>query len=86
VDKLNDITNTIATVFNSHTISMTGGLDARMIFSSMLANNVKPNLVYGVGNTLLTNTKDRDLEINKLYTEKFWFESSYNELGYTRKI
>jgi len=71
VDKLNDITNTIATVFNSHTISMTGGLDARMIFSSMLANNVKPNLVYGVGNTLLTNTKDRDLEINKLYTEKF---------------
>jgi len=71
VDKLNDITNTIATVFNSHTISMTGGLDARMIFSSMLANNVKPNLVYGVGNTPLTNTKDRDLEINKLYTEKF---------------
>ena len=69
--KLKTTTGIIAKVFNSHTISMTGGVDARMIFASMLANNIKPNLVYGVGNTVLTSTKERDLEINKIYANRY---------------
>jgi len=68
---LNDKVRIISHIFKDITISMTGGLDSRMIFSSMLANKVSPKLVYGVGNTSLTNTKNRDLEINKIYAERY---------------
>lgn len=52
-------------------ISMTGGLDSRIMLAAFLANGIKPRIVYGVGNSVITNTKERDLEINKIYAEKF---------------
>ncbi len=52
-------------------ISMTGGLDARMVMSSYLAAGVKPHLYYGTGNSFITNTFIQDKEIDKLFSEKF---------------
>ncbi len=69
-------TRIIATAFDDITLSMTGGLDSRLIFSSMVANGVKPKIVYGIGNSILTNTKPRDLEINKIYASKFKLQLS----------
>lgn len=57
--------------FKTITISMTGGLDSRMVLAGFLSNNIKPNITYGVGNSQITNTKNRDLEINKIYSENF---------------
>lgn len=57
--------------FKTITISMTGGLDTRVNLAGFLSNNIKPNLVYGVGNSLLTGTHNRDLEIVKIYAKKF---------------
>lgn len=57
--------------FENITVSMTGGLDSRVVLSSFLGLEVKPNIVYGVGNTGLTNTKGEDLKINKIYESKF---------------
>lgn len=57
--------------FDNITINMTGGLDSRLILSSFLSEGIKPNIIYGVGNSLLTDTKDRDLELNEIYAKKF---------------
>lgn len=57
--------------FGTPTISMTGGLDARMLLASYLSIGIKPDLYYGKGNTFLTNTFDQDLEIDRLYSKKF---------------
>lgn len=52
-------------------ISMTGGLDARIVLSTYLSAGVKPHLYYGVGNSFITNTYNEDKEIDKLFSEKF---------------
>lgn len=57
--------------FGKPTIAMTGGLDARMLLASYLANGVKPDLYYGTGDSLITNTKDQDKQIDRLYSELF---------------
>lgn len=48
-------------------ICMTGGLDSRMTLAGMLAEGIKPHMYYGVGNSLLTNTKAPDLTIDQMY-------------------
>ncbi len=52
-------------------ICMTGGVDSRTAMASLLANDIKPEMYYGIGNSLLTNTTLGDLEVNKVYAEKF---------------
>lgn len=52
-------------------ISMTGGLDSRIILSIFLKHNIKPDLYYGVGNNSITNTKNEDLVINQKFSEKY---------------
>lgn len=64
----------ISNNFSKVTVSMTGGLDSRIIMAALLKNGVKPQIVYGVGNSPLTNTKNKDLEINKMYADKFNLE------------
>lgn len=64
----------ISNNFNKITVSMTGGLDSRIIMAALLKNGVKPQIVYGVGDSPLTNTKNKDLEINKMYADKFSLE------------
>ncbi len=52
-------------------ICMTGGIDSRTAMATLLSAGIKPEMYYGIGNSLLTNTTLGDLEINKLYSEKF---------------
>lgn len=69
---LQKITRKIVKCFNGDIgVCMTGGLDARMILAAFLSNGCKPVLTYGVGNSQLTNTKNGDLEVDKIYSERF---------------
>lgn len=52
-------------------INMTGGLDSRLVLSSYLSVGIKPILIYGIGNSLLTNTFSQDLEIVKIFSKKY---------------
>jgi hypothetical protein len=64
-------TMTINSSFKKITIGTTGGLDSRIILAAFLNKGIKPQIIYGVGDSILTNTKNKDLEINKIYAEKF---------------
>lgn len=68
---LNKVTKTVCENFGSPVLCMTGGLDSRMNFASVLGNGYLPTLLYGVGNSILTDTKDMDLTINKMYSSLF---------------
>ena len=57
--------------YGAPVISMTGGLDARMVLASYLAAGLKPHLYYGTGNSLITNTYNQDREIDKQFSKKF---------------
>ena len=57
--------------YGNATISMTGGLDARMVLAANLAAGAKPDIYYGTGNSFITNTHDKDREIDEIYCEKF---------------
>lgn len=63
--------NIISDVFPKININMTGGIDSRIILALFFSINKKPNIVYGFGNSGITNTKKEDLEINKIYAKKF---------------
>lgn len=57
---------------NSIGLHMTGGLDTRTVFSAFSAVGCTPNvLMYGVGNTELTNTKKEDMRIVLEYARRF---------------
>jgi len=64
-------TKTICDAYGKPALCMTGGLDSRLCFAPVLANGLKPDLYYGVGNSILTDTKEMDLKINQMYAEKF---------------
>ena len=57
--------------FNSPSICMTAGLDARISLATYLSVGAKPNLYYGIGNSFLTNTQDTDLQIDHKFEEAF---------------
>jgi len=52
-------------------LQQTGGLDNRTIFSALMNLGVKPRTFYGIGNTVLTNTKNSDLSIVHKYKDRF---------------
>lgn len=52
-------------------IHQTGGLDNRTVFAAFLSTGIKPDILYGVGNSVLSNTLDEDLNICKMYVEKY---------------
>lgn len=56
---------------NEIALCVTGGLDSRMILSSFLVTGTKPVLYYGTGNSILTNTHQEDLDVNKMYATKY---------------
>ena len=67
--------------YGAPTISMTGGLDARMTMSSYLAAGIHPSLYYGTGNSFITNTHNEDKEIDEIFSKKFdleFFDESWN--------
>jgi len=47
----------------------TGGLDSRMVLSALLDQQNEPLLLYGIGNSSLTNTQNTDLEIVRQVAE-----------------
>jgi hypothetical protein len=50
---------------------MTAGLDARTSLATYMSAGAKPNLYYGVGNSFLTNTQQKDLDIDSLFEKEF---------------
>lgn len=70
-DNLIKKTRVICDAYGTPALSMTGGLDSRLCIAPVLVNGVKPDLYYGVGNSILTDTKEMDLRINQMYSEKF---------------
>lgn len=62
----------IAKVFGENIrLHQTGGLDSRTIFAGLMSVGCKPKIMYGEGNSVLTNTKNEDLSINAIYAKKF---------------
>lgn len=55
-------------------LSATGGLDTRTILAALLDQQVKPQLLYGVGNSKITNTKRTDLKIVRQLADGFDLE------------
>jgi len=47
---------------DSVALNATGGLDTRTVLAALLDRGIEPGLIYGVGNSNLTNTKRSDLE------------------------
>ncbi|WP_247730622.1 hypothetical protein [Halovivax limisalsi] len=52
-------------------IQATGGLDSRMVLASVLTHGHEPTILYGVGNSNLTNTETADLEVAKAYADRY---------------
>lgn len=67
------ITKIIKQRFGEHGVSvlLTGGLDSRIVMSSLLSENISPAAYYGVGNSPLAPTTQNDYEVVKKYCEKF---------------
>ena len=61
----------ITKVLGNPDIFMTGGLDARISLASYLSIGAKPSLHYGVGDSVITNTKKNDLEIAKIFSHRY---------------
>uniref|UniRef100_UPI000A4C8EA6 hypothetical protein n=3 Tax=Vibrio TaxID=662 RepID=UPI000A4C8EA6 len=87
----------ISSKFSNISLCMTGGLDSRVVLSSYLSSGCSPSLLYGEGNSGLTNTKKKDLEIVEIIESKLglkldkmdwstneWFIKHWEPL--TRKI
>ena len=64
----------MAAAYGAPCISMTGGLDARIVLSTYLSAGVKPHLYYGTGNSFITNTFNKDKEIDLLLSKNFDFK------------
>lgn len=52
-------------------IFMTGGLDARISLATYLGIGAKPTLNYGIGNSIITNTKKEDLLFDKEFMSRY---------------
>lgn len=62
----------VANIFGDNIrIHQTGGLDNRTVFAGFMNVGCKPKIMYGVGNSVITNTKHEDLLANELYAKIF---------------
>lgn len=68
---LQEKANVIYKLFGNPTISMTGGLDARISLASYLSCGSSPCMAYGVGDTCFTNTQMNDLYIDRVFRDRF---------------
>ncbi len=57
--------------YGTPALSSTGGLDNRLNLASCLAIENQPDLYYGIGNSSVTNTKSGDMEVNRMFRDKF---------------
>lgn len=72
--KLINNIDSIVKHYKNIAICITGGLDSRVILSAFLNAGVKPILLYGIGNSAITNTNNIDYEIVKKIAKKFDLE------------
>lgn len=74
---------TVANFFGKNiSIHQTGGLDNRTVFAAFMSVGCKPHIMYGVGNSILSNTKNEDLFACREYQEKFdldFYEMNWRE-------
>lgn len=68
---LKSISKTFYDNFGIPALSSTGGLDNRLNLAMFLANGIKPDLYYGIGNSGATNTFPGDLMVNKEFEKNF---------------
>ena len=68
---LKSISKTFYDNFGIPALSSTGGLDNRLNLAMFLANGIKPDLYYGIGNSGATNTFPGDLMVNKEIEKNF---------------
>lgn len=66
-EKAADITCAIG----NPTMNMTGGIDVRMSLAAYLSVGAKPVLEYGIGNSILAGSLNGDLEINRIYSQRY---------------
>ncbi|MDH5021360.1 hypothetical protein [Halobacterium rubrum] len=52
-------------------VQATGGLDSRTVLGGLLNEGVEPIILYGVGNSKLTNTKDSDAMLAKRFADRY---------------
>lgn len=52
-------------------LQQTGGFDNRTVFAALMSLGCKPKTMYGVGDSVITNTKNLDLYVCNYYKEKF---------------
>lgn len=70
-DRILGIGLRVTNLYKNIAMNMTGGLDSRMVLGALLSNSAKPKLLYGKGNSYLTNTKDEDAKIVELISKKY---------------
>jgi len=77
---VSEYTKRVRNVFNelqsidSIGLNTTGGIDTRTVLAALLDQNISPRLMYGVGNSALTNTRKKDLEISQDIAKHFNLE------------
>ena len=74
VEKLISKAKYVQENYKSIALNMTGGLDSRVILAIYLSIGIKPTLLYGKGNSFITNTHNEDLEIVKKIAQKYNLE------------
>lgn len=62
-------------------IQATGGIDSRTVLAGLLSHGADPVVLYGVGNSQLTNTTDEDRQIAREYARRF--DLKFHEMDWT---
>jgi hypothetical protein len=62
IDDVKDVFSQLR-IFQSIGLNFTGGLDGRLLLAALNDLSMRPELFYGVGNSYLTSTQGKDLEI-----------------------
>ena len=59
------------TAFSTIAINCTGGLDSRLLIAAAHRHDLAPVLLYGAGNSRMTNTRAEDLEAARMVSEAY---------------
>lgn len=73
-ESIESITDIICNNYKDIFLSITGGVDSRLILSIFLHNGIKPKLLYGKGDSILTYTCDEDFAIAQQISKKYNLE------------
>lgn len=83
---LQKIAKLFSLCYGKPAVSLTGGLDSRTILASYLSADVKPDIVYGFGNSRLIKSSNEDTGIVREYSRKFGLDMNILPLNDTLPI